>query len=134
MFYDPNFDGTNFSVPAYMKDYAIPPFHELYKSIKGTMPSGQLWEAYKSMLLVNGTMYRMIALPPSAPQDAVNALRAAVVKLAADKKYIEEALKLMGDAPEYVTSTTLNDDVRKALTISPALKDFMEAYGKRAAK
>ena len=134
VFYDPGFDGTNFSVPAYMKDHAILPFHELHRSIKGTMPSGQLWEAYKSMLLVNGTMYRMIALPPNAPRDAVDALRAAVVKLAADKKYIEEALKLMGDAPEYVTSTTLNDDVRKALTISPELKDFMEAYAKRAAK
>jgi tripartite-type tricarboxylate transporter receptor subunit TctC len=134
VFYDPGFDGTNFSVPAYMKDHAILPFHDLHKSIKGTMPSGQLWEAYKSMLLVNGTMYRMISLPPTAPRDAVNALRAAVVKLAADKKYIEEALKLMGDAPEYVTSATLNDDVRKALTINPELKDFMEAYAKRAVK
>ncbi len=65
VFYDPGFDGTDFSVPAYMKDHAILPFHELHRSIKGTMPSGQLWEAYKSMLLVNGTMYRMIALPPA---------------------------------------------------------------------
>ena len=40
VFYDPDFDGKDFSVPAYMKDYAIPPFHELYKSIKGAMPSG----------------------------------------------------------------------------------------------
>ena len=40
------------------------------------MPSGQLWEAYKSILLVNGTMYRLIAMPPSAPQEAVEALRA----------------------------------------------------------
>ena len=40
----------------------------------------------------------------------------------------------MGDAPEYVTSTTLNNDVRAALTISPELKAFMDAYGKRAAK
>ncbi len=45
------------------------------------------------------------------------------MKLAADKNYLDEALKLMGDAPEYVTSTTLNDDVRKALSISPELKD-----------
>ena len=104
VFYDPNFDGKDFSVPAYMKDHAILPFHELYRSIKGTMPSGELWEAYKSILLVNGTMYRMLALPPGAPQDAVNALRAAVVKLAADKSYIDEAHKLMGDVPEYVTS------------------------------
>jgi tripartite-type tricarboxylate transporter receptor subunit TctC len=98
------------------------------------MPSGQLWELYKSILLVNGTMYRMLALPPGAPQDATSALRSAVVKLAADQSYIDEALKVMGDAPEYVTSTTLNDDVRKGLSISPALKEFMDAYGKRATK
>jgi tripartite-type tricarboxylate transporter receptor subunit TctC len=132
VFYDPNFDGKDFTVLAYMKDHAIPPFHELYKSIKGTMPSGQLWELYKSILLVNGTMYRMLALPPGAPKDAVNALRAAVVKLAADKSYLDEALKVMGDAPDYVTTATLNDDVRTALTISPELKTFMDAYGKRA--
>ena len=134
VFYDPNFDGKDFTVPAYMKDYAIPPFHELYKTIKGTTPSGQLWELYKSILLVNGTMYRMLSLPPGAPKDAVNALRAAIVKLAVDKSYMEEALKVMGDAPEYVTSASLNDDVRAGLTVSPELKAFMDAYGKRAAK
>jgi tripartite-type tricarboxylate transporter receptor subunit TctC len=132
VFYDPGFDGKDFSVPAYMKNYAILPFHELYKSIKGTMPSGQLWEAYKSILLVNGTMYRLVTLPPGAPREAVDALRAAVVKLASDKAYLDEAVKLMGDVPEYVTGATLNEDVRKALSISPELKAFMEAYAKRA--
>jgi tripartite-type tricarboxylate transporter receptor subunit TctC len=96
------------------------------------MPSGQLWELYKSILLVNGTMYRMIALPPGAPRDAVDALRAAVVKLAADKSYLDETLKVMGDAPEYVTRATLNNDVRAALSINPELKAFMDAYAKRA--
>ena len=79
-------------------------------------------------------MYRMLTLPPGAPRDAVDALRAAVVKLAADKDYIDEAIKVMGDVPEYVTSATLNDDVRAALSISPELKAFMDAYGKRAGK
>ncbi len=84
------------------------------------------------MLLVNGTMYRLMTLPPGAPRDAVNALREAVVKLAADKAYLDEAIKLMGDVPEYVTGATLNEDVRKALSISPELKAFMDAYAKRA--
>ena len=90
-----------------MKGHAILPFHEFYRSIKGTMPSGELWEAYKSLLLVNGSMYRMLTLPPGAPRDAVDALRAAVVKLAADKAYIAEANKLMGDVPQYVTNPRL---------------------------
>jgi tripartite-type tricarboxylate transporter receptor subunit TctC len=132
VFYDPNFDGTEFSVPTYIKDYPIKPFHELYKTIKGSMPSGQLWEAYKSILLVNGTMYRMITLPPGSPRPAIEALRTAVAALSTDKAFHEEALKVMGDTPEYVTSASLNDDVRKALSISPELKAFMDAYGKKA--
>ena len=134
VFYDPGFDGNTFSVPNFMKDYDIQPFHELYKTIKGGMPSGQLWEAYKSILLVNGTMYRLLALPPGAPQAAVDALRGAVTKLVNDKEYIDEANKVMGDVPEYVTGLSLNEDVRQALSISPELKAFMEAYGKGKTK
>jgi hypothetical protein len=131
VFYDPGFDGKNFSVPASMKEYAILPFHELYRSIKGTMPSGELWEAYKSLLLVNGTMYRMLALPPGSPREAVDALRAAVVKVAADKAYLADASKLIGEVPEYVTGPKLNDDVRAALSVDPAIRRFMDVYAKR---
>jgi tripartite-type tricarboxylate transporter receptor subunit TctC len=134
VFYDPQYDGHEFAVPLYMRSYSIKPFHELYKSIKGTMPSGQLWEAFKSLLLTNGTMYRQIVLPPGAPQAAVTTLRAAVAQLANDQDYIAEANKVMGEAPEYVTSASLNDDVRKALSISPELKAFMDAYGKSQPK
>ena len=134
VFYDPGFDGKDFSVPAAMKDHAILPFHEFYRSIKGGMPSGELWEAYKSLLLVNGSMYRMLALPPGSPHDAVDALRAAVVKVAADKAYIAEANKLVGDVPRYVTNPRLKDDVRAAVSINPATKAFMDAYAKRATK
>src|SRR6185369_9223830 len=101
---------------------------------KGTMPAGQLWEAYKSLLLTNGTMYRQIVLPPAAPQAAVTTLRAAVAQLASDEDYIAEANKVMGEAPEYVTSASLNGDVRNALTISPELKAFMDVYGKSQPK
>jgi tripartite-type tricarboxylate transporter receptor subunit TctC len=131
LYYDPAFDGRDFSVPAVMKDHTILPFHEFYRSIKGTMPRGELWEAYKSLLLVNGTMYRMLTLPPGSPRNAVDALRAAVAKLATDKAYVAAANKLMGGVPELVTNSKLNDDVRAALAINPAMKTFMNAYAKR---
>jgi tripartite-type tricarboxylate transporter receptor subunit TctC len=134
VFYDPQYDGNTFTVPAYMKNYTIQPFHELYRSIKGTMPAGELWEAYKSILLVNGTMYRLLALPPGAPQAAVDALRGAIERLSTDRDYLEEAIKVMGDAPDYVTGASLNDEVRKGLTIRPDLKQFIEAYAKRIVK
>jgi tripartite-type tricarboxylate transporter receptor subunit TctC len=130
-FYDPGFDGANFSVPTFMKGLSILPFHELHRKIKGKMPSGPMWEAYKSILLVNGQMYRLMTLPPGAPQAAVTALRQAIQKTEKDPAYIAEAQKAMGDVPDYVSGPTLNDQVRKALTISPELKAFMTAYAKK---
>jgi len=133
-FYDPGYNGVAFSVPKQMKGLPILPFHELYGRIKGAMPSGPLWEAYQSLLTVNGTMYRLVAMPPGAPKDAVNALRQAVLRLNDDKAYIEEAQKAMGEAPEYISSPNLNDEVRSGLSIKPELKAFMENYVKQADK
>jgi hypothetical protein len=132
VFYDPAFDGTTFSVPQYMKGYPILGFHELYKQVKGKMPEGPLWDAYKSLLLVNGQMYRLLALPPGSPPAAVNALRTAVARVEQDPAFIAEATKVLGDVPEYVTGPNLNVDVQRALTISPELRKFMEDYTKRA--
>src|SRR3954453_6646407 len=134
VFYDPGLNGVEFSVPSYAKGMPIQPFQELYKEIKGTAPSGPLWEAYKSLLTVNGTMYRLVTLPPGAPKEAVSELRRAVVQLNEDKEYIAEAERTMGEAPEYVSGPDLNDQVRKGLSISPELKTFMEDYVKQGEK
>src|SRR5258705_9592128 len=80
-YYDPGFNGAEFSVPKQMKGLPILPFHELYKTLKGGLPTGPLWDAYLSLLTVNGTMYRLIAMPPGTPQAAVAELRQAVLKL-----------------------------------------------------
>ena len=50
VFYDPSYDGRDFLVPHPVKGLTILPFHELYRAIKGTMPSGQLWDIYKSII------------------------------------------------------------------------------------
>jgi len=133
-YFDPGFDGTTFSVPKQLKGLPILPFQELYVSLKGTMPSGPLWDVYRSLLLVNGTMYRLIAMPPGTPKEIVNLLRQAVLALNEDKAYVEEAQKTMGETPEYVSSPALNEDVRNGLSISPELKAFTEDYIKRGSE
>jgi hypothetical protein len=130
-FYDPGYDGSEFSVPKQMKGLPIEPFQDVYKKLKGGEPSGQLWDAYRSLLTVNGTMYRLIAMPPGVPKPAVDSLRDAVVKLNDDKAYLDEAQKTMGESPEYVTSAGLNDQVRRGLTVRPDLKAFMDDYVKK---
>ena len=130
-YYDPGYNGAEFSVPKQMKGLPILPFHELYKLTKGGLPTGPLWDAYLSLLTVNGTMYRLIAMPPGAPQAAVAELRQAVLRLNDDRAYIEEAQRTMGEAPEYISNANLNAEVRNGLSLKPETKSFMQEYVRR---
>ncbi len=131
VYYDPRYNGVEFSVPKQIKNLPIQPYHEFFKGHRGKLPSGPLWEAYLSLLTVNGTMYRLIAMPPGAPLEAVAALRQAVARMSVDTAFIEEAQKMMGDAPEYVSNANLNTEVRNGLSIKPEIKAFMQDYVKR---
>ena len=68
VFYDAGFDGKEFFVPDAVKGLPILTFHELYQKIKGTMPSGQLWDIYKAIIAADGIIQRLIVMPPGAPQ------------------------------------------------------------------
>ncbi|MDB5641131.1 MAG: hypothetical protein JWN07_448 [Hyphomicrobiales bacterium] len=131
-FFDPGFDGNAFNVPKQMKDMSMQSFPDFYRAVRGKDPDGPLWEAYKTMLMVGGSMYRLLALPPGAPAEARDALRKAVLDLNDDPDYVAEARKTMGESPEYVSAPDLNDTVRKGLSLEPQMRKFMQDYSKGA--
>ena len=98
------------------------------------MPSGQLWDAYRTVLTINGAMQRQIVLPPGVPAASVAALRAAVLKLTDDREHAEEAARTIGFVPEWVAGPDTNKEVRAAITISPDMRAFIADYVRRAAK
>jgi tripartite-type tricarboxylate transporter receptor subunit TctC len=98
------------------------------------MPSGRLWDAYRTVLTINGAMQRQIVLPPGAPPAAVAALRAAVRRLNGDKEHAEEATRTIGYVPEWIAGPDTNAEVRAAITISPDMRAFLADYIRRAVK
>jgi hypothetical protein len=134
VFYDPGYDGETFRVPKQVEGLPILPFHELYRTAKGSMPSGQLWDIYRTILTVNGAMQRMILMPPGVPQNAIETLRAAILRLNADQAYAEESLKAIGFVPHWEVGADTNRQVRKALTTSPDTRTFIADYVKSAKK
>ena len=92
------------------------------------MPKGPLWEAYLSVIQLSGNMFRMLVLPPGAPAEATDALRAAVRALADDKQFAEDATKAFGYVPSYITSPDLNSSMRAALTVPAEKKAFFAEY------
>ncbi len=130
VFYDPSYDGENFAVPHPVKGLAILPFHELYRKIKGTLPSGQLWDIYKSIISADGVIQRMIVMPPGASKPAVEALRAAIPRVNADQVYAEEAEKAFGFVPQWEAGPDTGTVAQAALTVRPQVRTFLADYMK----
>ncbi len=131
-YYDPNYDGEKFIDTNQMRGLDIQTFPEFYKSIKGKMPEGELWEIYKRIIALNGAMQRIVVLPPNAPPAAVKELRAAVAKLNDDKDYESDAVKTFGFGPEWTATDNVPARVRQTLVLPQSVKDFMENYVKNA--
>ena len=121
-------------MPQQVEGLPILPFHELYRKLKGAPPSGQLWDVYLAASTINGAMQRLMVLPPRAPQAAVDALRAAVLRLNDDKALCRGGTKAMGFVPEYVAGPDTNRQVRQALAVRPEIRTFVADYIKAGGK
>jgi tripartite-type tricarboxylate transporter receptor subunit TctC len=111
-----------------LEGLSIPSFPQLYREIKGTLPSGRLWEAYRVLYDMNSTLQRMIALAPGTPPAAIAALRAGIEGLDADKEFAAEATKVIEFAPEYPTAPDMSQQVRAMMVASPQMRDFINDY------
>jgi hypothetical protein len=131
---DSNFDGQNFFIPDSAKGSPVPPFHEFYQKVKGQMPFGQLWEAYKGMVAPDGTATRVIVLPPGAPQAAVLALREGLIRLNSDKAYAEDAQKAFGFVPVWRAEADNNAVAARSITLDAATRAFLQDYIKNPPK
>jgi tripartite-type tricarboxylate transporter receptor subunit TctC len=134
VFYDPGWDGQKFFVPQPVEGLPIPPFHELYRQIKGTMPSGQFWEIYKAIIGADGVIQRMIVMPPGVPAAAVESLRVAVARVNADPAYAEEAEKTFGFVPQWEPRPDTREIAQAALSIAPEVRSFLTDYIRNSPK
>lgn len=128
VYYDTVFNGETYSVPKQISDLGILPFHELYEKVKGSKPSGPLWEAYLTITTLRGTMQRIAALPPGTVDGAAQALQAGFEKLGDDPGFAQDTMKAIGFVPDFESGLNVTRQVRQALTIKPEIKAFVEKY------
>jgi tripartite-type tricarboxylate transporter receptor subunit TctC len=117
-----------------MEGLTIPTFPQLYKTIKGKLPSGQLWDAYRVLFDMNSTLQRLIALPPGAPPAAYDALRRAIEAVNHDQEFAAEALKTIEFVPDYPTAPDMAKRVRDMIVVTPQMKDYIVDYTRNVPK
>jgi tripartite-type tricarboxylate transporter receptor subunit TctC len=134
IWYDPEFTDGRPGPSKHASDLPIAPYHELFQAIKGRPPSGELWDAYRTIRTISGTMLRILAMPPGVPKAAVASLSAAVARLNTDPEYAEEAIKVIGFVPEYTTGPDTARQVRDGLTVTPEFRSFIADYIKKGSR
>jgi tripartite-type tricarboxylate transporter receptor subunit TctC len=132
LWYDPNYDGVNLTAPKALEQSSLLAFPEFYRSVKGRLPSGTLWEAYLANLAVAQGLLRTVAMPPGSPPAAVAALRKAMASLNEDKEFEAESIKIMQSPSYYETSADLNERVHKMIFVKPEIRDYVLGYLKNA--
>ena len=86
------------------------------RALPRVLPLGERHDAvraevgvYLSLITLNGAMQRLFVLPPGAPQAAVDALRAALLRLGRTRSSRRTRMKTMGYVPEYDAGPDTND-------------------------
>jgi tripartite-type tricarboxylate transporter receptor subunit TctC len=98
------------------------------------LPSGRLWDIYRTNLAVDSAMLRTVVLPPGTPPAALEALRHATERLNGDQEFAQEALKALQFVPHYITGGDLNARVRRTLVVRPEIRTFVTDYVKNPPK
>jgi tripartite-type tricarboxylate transporter receptor subunit TctC len=83
---------------------------------------------------MNNALLRLVALPPGAPREAIDALRRAVERLAHDKEFAAESKKMLEYVPEYETAPDLTEQVAKVMVVAPQMRDYINAYTRNVPK
>ena len=126
IWYDPIYDGETFGSTRQLEGLSIPSFPELYRQIKGTMPSGKLWDVYRAVITVHGAMQRLFVLPPGVPQAAVDALRAALANSTTTRPIRTRRCEASASCRN--GSRARHQRVRQALTGQPEARAFLNDY------
>lgn len=126
--------GDSAQAAAQVEGLPVLPLAEFYKKIKGTAPSGPLWDNYRVVNSIEGEMLRMICFPPGTPAAARDALAAAVAELNSDKEHAADAMRTIGFVPQWQVGPNVNDTVRSIVTLPASTRGFLADYIKAANK
>jgi tripartite-type tricarboxylate transporter receptor subunit TctC len=102
----------------------VPTVAEAYETLHGKKPSGEKFEAYKTLLGLTYTYQKGLWVPQETPEKAYELLRHSSEELGTDKGFQDKAAKVLGGYP-LVADTGVADRVRDAYTVSSSVRSYV---------
>jgi len=109
----------------------IPTFYDVYRKVRGTPPSGVVWDALKASSIDLGMLLRTYILPPGTPQDRVAILRRAMVEVSKDPAFMADWKKIFGQELAPVVVPVESGERLKNEFLKPTpWHDFLRKFAK----
>ncbi|NUZ04614.1 hypothetical protein [Piscinibacter koreensis] len=109
-------------------------FSEVHREVKGTVPSGQKWEALQLLTQIMDSMYRTVFMPPNAPPAAVEEMRRAFERLSRDPEFIAAYEKIVTTKPRMIIGARGDTIVQSLGKVPPETLAFFRSYLADAAR
>lgn len=105
----------------------VPTIPELYQMISNKPPSGEAWEAAKS-LMATRTYVHLFRLPPGTPESIVKMYWDASEKMVKDPAFLEIAIpQIGGEGSGVAAGETVDKTFKATFRISPEVQKWLRA-------
>ncbi len=105
----------------------LPTFKEVCEATPGCPTSGEVWEAWKAFMIAGFPAQKMIVLPKGAPQEAIDAYKAAFDAIIARPDFAEISAKTLGNYPQRTGKAAANA-FKLATTIDEKSKEYVQNW------
>lgn len=102
----------------------IPTVAEVYEELNGQAPSGEKFEAYKTLLELTYTFQKSMWVPHDTPPEAVATLRESADALGKSAEFQEAAADVLGGYP-LLADEQLAESVSTSYTVDPDVRKYL---------
>lgn len=106
----------------------IPTFLDVYKRLRGGMPSGIKYQALTMVNNLSTFMLRGSFVPAGTPKAAVDALRTAWRALPGDQDFVSDYRKAFRAEPKILQADVAQAHVNRVKSIDPKVVSFLKKY------
>ena len=128
LWHDPLDDGRSFWAADEAKGIEARTFTDFLRQVKGELPAGPAWEAFRVINSVGTVFLRTVVMRPGSPPDAVEAMRKAFTALSSDPEYAADAMRTVKYVPRYLADEATAQLYLQKLRPEPAVREFLRDY------
>jgi len=105
-----------------------PCFVDLYKEIRGDLPSGPAWDTLNFYSELSSKMLHILAAPPGTPKELTDQISEAYYKAMQDPAVIDFYKSQTGSGPEVASLEDAHGVIQSMATVSPEIVAVLKKY------